>query len=195
VVRQEWAADELKRRYQDRVQAARDRQIEVYTKAAKQALDKRDHVGAANALRIAVSLAPNDVALQEQLSEVAGRAKHELSASYLEQAEYEERDEKWLAAAKSYGRALVGRPEAKIYDKLASCLLSGEGNMREAGEAAKRAVMMQPENARYRVTLARFYVKAGMKQSAEAELSRAATLGSTDDKVADWIRRLKRELG
>ena len=140
-------------------------------------------------------LAPNDTALQEQLNEVSGRAKHELSASYIEQAEYEERDEKWLAAAKSYGRALVGRPEAKIYDKLASCLLSGEGNLREAGDAAKRAVMMQPENARYRVTLARFYVKAGMKQSAEGELSRAATLGSTDDKVADWIRRLKRELG
>jgi curved DNA-binding protein CbpA len=194
-LRQEWAADALKRRYQDRVQAARDRQIEVYTKAAKQALDKRDHVGAANALRIAVSLAPNDTALQDQLNEVSGKAKHELSASYIEQAEYEERDEKWLAAAKSYGRALVGRPEAKIYDKLASCLLSGEGNLREAGDAAKRAVMMQPENARYRVTLARFYVKAGMKQSAEGELSRAATLGSTDDKVADWIRRLKRELG
>jgi len=195
VVRQEWAADELKRRYQDRIQAARDRQVDVYIKAAKQALDKRDHVGAANALRIAVSLAPNDTALQEQLNEVAGKAKHELSASYVEQAEYEERDEKWLAAAKSYTRALAGRPEAKIYDKVASCLLSGEGNVREAGDAAKRAVMMSPENARYRVTLARFYVKAGMKQSAEGELSRAATLAPSDDKVADWIRRLKRELG
>jgi curved DNA-binding protein CbpA len=195
VQRQEWAADELKRRYQDRVKAARDRQIEVYVKASRDALAKRDHVGAANALRIAVSLAPEDTALVEQLNEVAGKAKHELSASYVEQAEYEERDEKWLAAAKSYSRALAGRPEPKIYDKLASCLLSGEGDLREAGEAAKRAVMMQPENARYRVTLARFYVKAGMKQSAEGELSRAATLGSSDDKVADWIRRLKRELG
>ena len=195
VVRQEWAAEELKRRYQDRIQAARDRQVDVYVKAAKQALDKRDHLAAANALRIAVSLAPNDIALQEQLSEVAGKAKHELSASYVEQAEYEERDEKWLAAAKSYTRALAGRPEAKIYDKVASCLLSGDGNVREAGEAAKRAVMMNPENARYRVTLARFYVKAGMKQSAEGELSRAATLAPSDDKVADWIRRLKRELG
>jgi hypothetical protein len=49
--------------------------------------------------------------------------------------------------------------------------------------------------ARFRVTLARFYVKAGMKQSAESELSRAATLAPSDDKVGDWIRRLKRELG
>jgi Flp pilus assembly protein TadD len=60
---------------------------------------------------------------------------------------------------------------------------------------AKRAVMLEGTSARFRVTLARFYAKAGMKQSAEGELSRAATLGPTDDKVVDWIRRLKRELG
>jgi curved DNA-binding protein CbpA len=193
--RQDWAADELKRRYQDRVHAARDRQVEVYTKAAKQALDKGDHVGASNALRIAVSLSPNDTALVAQLNEVALKAKRELAGSYLLQGEYEERDEKWLAAAKSYARALVGRPEARVYDKVADCLLSGEGDVREAGEMAKRAVMLEGNSARFRVTLARFYVKAGMKQSAEAELSRAATLGPTDDKVVDWIRRLKRELG
>jgi predicted Zn-dependent protease len=193
--RQEWAAEELKRRYQDRVDAVRDRQVEVYTRAAAQALEKGDTVGASNALRIAVSLAPDDTELALRLNEVAGRAKHELAASYLEQAEYEERDEKWLAAAQSYTRALAGRPEPKIYDKIAHCLLSGEGNLREAGEMAKRAVMAQPDNARFRVTLARFYLKAGMKQSAEGELSRAATLAPTDDKVTDWIRRLKRELG
>jgi tetratricopeptide (TPR) repeat protein len=193
--RHDWAAEELKRRYQDRVHAARDRQIEVYTRAAAQAQARNDFVGAANALRIAVSLAPEDTTLVEQLSEVSGKAKFDLAASYLEQAEYEERDEKWLAAAKSYGKALTGRPEARVYERLAHCLLSGEGDLREAGEAAKRAVMMQPDKAQSRVTLARFYAKAGMKQSAEGELSRAATLAPTDDKVNDWIRRLKRELG
>lgn len=192
--RKTWAGDELKRRYQDRVVAARDRQVEVYTRAAKQALDKGDNVGAANALRIAVSLAPDDPELARQLTEVAGKAKRELSASYQQQAEYEERDEKWLAAAKSYTRALAGRPDAKICDKIAHCLLSGDGDLREAGEMAKRAVMLQPDSARFRVTLARFYVKAGMKQSAEGELSRAATLAPSDDKVVDWIRQLKREL-
>jgi curved DNA-binding protein CbpA len=193
--RHDWAADELKRRYQDRVRTARDRQVEVYTRAAKAALDKSDMVGAANALRIAVSLSPDDAKLVEQLNEVSGKARHELAASYLEQAQYEERDEKWLAAAKSYTKALTGRPEAGVYERVAHCLLSGEGDLREAGEAAKRAVMMQPESAKFRVTLARFYAKAGMKQSAEGELSRAATLAPTDDKVNDWIRRLKRELG
>jgi curved DNA-binding protein CbpA len=194
-VRQEWAAEELKRRYQDRVRAARDRQVEVYTRAAKQALAKGDNVGAANALRIAVSLSPNDSELTAQLNEVSGKAKHELAESYLEQAEYEERDEKWLAAAKSYTKALVGRPEARIHERVAHCLLSGDGDLREAGEMAKKAVLLDPNNARFRVTLARFYVKAGMKQSAEGELSRAATLAPSDDKVGDWIRRLKRELG
>jgi curved DNA-binding protein CbpA len=199
--RKAWAAEELKRRYQDRMLQARDRQVEVYTRAAAQALEKGDNVGAANALRIAVSLSPSDQALAERLNEVAGKARHDLSASYLEQAEYEERDEKWLAAAQSYARALVGRPEARIYDKVAHCLLSSsvagpsDAQLREAGEMAKKAVLMRPDSASFRVTLARFYVKAGMKQSAEGELSRAATLAPSDDKVTDWIRRLKRELG
>src|SRR5699024_4644661 len=108
--RQVWAADELKRRYQDAIQAARDRQVESYAQAAKLALQKGDHVGASNALRIAVSLAPADTALSEQLNEVSSKAKRELSDSYIQQAEYEERDEKWLPAAKSYARAVAGRP-------------------------------------------------------------------------------------
>ncbi len=194
-VRKAWAADELRRRYQERMELARDRQVDVYARAAKQALEKGDNVGAANALRIAVSLSPGDQALTERLNEVAGIARHDLSASYLAQAEYEERDEKWLPAAKSYARVLTGRPEAKIYDRVAHCLLSGDGDLREAGEMAKKAVLMRPDVPAFRVTLARFYVKAGMRQSAEGELSRAATLGPSDDKVTDWIRRLKRELG
>ncbi|HKY38318.1 MAG TPA: DnaJ domain-containing protein [Polyangiaceae bacterium] len=193
--RKEWAADELKRRYQERVQAARDRQVEAYTSAAKQALSKGDSVGAANALRIAASLSPSDTGLTAQLNEVAGKATRELAASYLAQAEYEERDERWLAAAKSYAKALVGRPEARVHERVAHCLLSGDGDLREAGEMAKKAVLLEANNARFRVTLARFYVKAGMKQSAEGELSRAATLAPSDDKVSDWIQRLKRELG
>lgn len=194
-LRKTWAADELKRRYQERLQRSRDSQVDVYTRAAKQALEKGDNVGAANALRVAVSLRPEDQALVQQLNEVSGKARVELSSSYLAQAEYEERDEKWLLAAKSYSRVLAGRPEPKIYEKVAHCLLSGGGDLREAGEMAKKAVMMQPDVAAYRVTLARFYVKAGLKQSAEGELSRAATLAPGDDKVTDWIRRLKRELG
>jgi curved DNA-binding protein CbpA len=193
--RQERAADELKRRYQERVASARDRQLEVYTRAAELALAKGDSIGAANALRIATSLAPENAALAARLSEVAGKAEHELADSYLQQAEYEERDEKWLAAATSYSKALAGRPEARVYDRVAHCLLEGQGDLRQVGEMAKKAVMLRPDSARFRVTLARFYVKAGMKQSAEGELSRAATLAPSDDKVADWIRRLKRELG
>jgi hypothetical protein len=48
------------------------------------------------------------------------------------------------------------------------------------------------EEAKARVTLARIYVAAGMKQSGLAEFERAATLAPKDDTIRDWIRRLKR---
>jgi curved DNA-binding protein CbpA len=73
--RKEWAADELKRRYQDRVAAARNRQLEVYTRTAQQALAKGDSIGAANALRIAVSLAPEDEASRRNLVKCRARPK------------------------------------------------------------------------------------------------------------------------
>ena len=49
-----------------------------------------------------------------------------------------------------------------------------------------------PTTFQARVTLARIYVTAGMKQSGLAEFERAATLAPKDDTIRDWIRRLKR---
>ena len=66
------------------------------------------------------------------------------------------------------------------------------GDLRVAGEHARRAVALAPDDVQGRVTLARIYVTAGMKQSGLAEFERAATLAPKDDTIRDWIQRLKR---
>ncbi len=160
-----------------------------------QAMAEKNVVSAANALRIATSLAPDDQALTARLDEVQQRANQELADSYLDQAKYEERSGRPLEAAASYERAARGKPTASVYERAAACLLEGEGDLRRAAELAKKSVELAPKAPEPRATLAKIYVNAGMKESALLEFERASQLAPDDDSIKDWIKRLKRGRG
>jgi len=189
---QEQVADELKRRYEARLSQAKQKQAEKYIQAADEALATKDLVSAANALRIAVSLAPEDEALKQRFEEIQEQATTALSSTYLEQAKYEEANKRWDEAAASYEKAARGKPTAQIFDRAAFCLLEAGGDLRKAGDLARKAVSMAPKSTEPRVTLARVYLGAGMKESALAEFERASQLAPEDDTIKDWIKRIKR---
>jgi tetratricopeptide (TPR) repeat protein len=191
-VSRESVAEDLKRRYEQRLSSLKTRQVERYVEAADKALLENNPVSAANALRIAVSLAPEDGALQARLDDIQARANSELAQSYLDQAQYEERSGRLAEAALSYERAARGKPNARLFERAAHCLVESQGDFKKASELAKRAVSMAPEEASLRVTLARVYLAAGMKQSALSEFERAFTLAPSDDTIRTWIRRIKR---
>jgi curved DNA-binding protein CbpA len=186
------AADELKRRYEQRVGRAREERAERYLTNARQSLASKDPISAANALRIAASLVPENPEMTARLNEALNEAESLLSGHYLAQAQYEEREGRMAEAARSYARATAGSPDARTFERAAYCALMSSGDLRLAGEHARRAVAIGPEDVQSRVTLARIYVTAGMKQSGLAEFERAATLAPKDDTIRDWIRRLKR---
>jgi curved DNA-binding protein CbpA len=189
---QEHVADELRKRYEARLAQARDSYVKKYVDAAQSSLDAKDLVSAANALRIAVQLAPEDAELKARFEDVAQRASAMLSDTYLEQAKYEEQNRHYLEAAASYEKAARGKPSAVIYDRIAWCLYEGGGDMRKAGDMARKAISMAPKSVEPRVTLAKIYLKVGMKESALAEFERAAQAAPQDDKIKDWIKRIKR---
>jgi len=189
----ERAMDDLKRRYDQRVTQARVDRAERYLTNARLSLTNKDPISAANALRIAASLVPENAELTARLLEAQTQAEAQLANHYLAQAQYEEREGRLAEAARSYARATLGSPDVRTFERAAYCALMAEGgDLRLAGEHARRAVALGPEDAQARVTLARIYVTAGMKQSAIAEFERAATLAPKDDTIRDWIRRLKR---
>jgi len=191
-VRQTAQAD-LKRRYEERVIELKRRQVEHYVGAADQAEKAGDLVSATNALRIATSLDPSDTALQARLGTVEARASAGLAESYLEQAKYEEREQRWPQAAASYRRASRGKPSPKILERVAYCLLMAKTELREAADFAKRARDATPDDTGIRVTLARIYLEAGMRESALAEFEAAQRLAPKDDSIRDWLKRLRRE--
>lgn len=189
---QEHVAEELKRRYEARLSQARDNQVRKYVEAAEVALSNRDVVSAANALRIAVSLKPDDEQLKTRFDQVQERASTMLADTYLEQARYEESNKHFLEAAATYEKVSRGRPSANIFDKIAVCLLEGGGDMRKAGEMARKAVQLAPKSIEPRITLGQVYLKAGMRESALGEFERLAQANPNDANIKDWIKRIKR---
>ena len=200
----ERAGEDLKRRYDQRITQAREKQAERLLLNARASLANKDPLAAVNGLRIAATLVPDNAEISARLQEAQTEATVLLADHYLAQAQYEEREGRLVDAARSYGRATLGSPLARTFERAAYCTLMAEGDLRVAGDYARKAVALvqaaqasgQPvtlgEEAQARVTLARIYVAAGMKQSGLAEFERAATLAPKDDTIRDWIRRLKR---
>jgi curved DNA-binding protein CbpA len=200
----ERAGEDLKRRYDQRVTQAREKQAERLLLNARASLTNKDPLAAVNGLRVAATLVPDNAEISARLQEAQTEATILLADHYLTQAQYEEREGRLVDAARSYSRATLGSPNARTFERAAYCTLMAEGDLRVAGDYARKAVALvqagqavgqipsSAEEAQARVTLARIYVAAGMKQSGLAEFERAATLAPKDDTIRDWIRRLKR---
>lgn len=186
------AADDLKRRYERRMQELQRHQIDHYIKVADDALAAGKAVSALNALRIAAGLAPADIALAQRISVVDAQVATTMADSYLEQAKYEASQGHHLEAAQSYTRAARGKPHPDSLQSAAECYLKANTELRQAGELARQAVAMAPERTDLRLTLARIYEAAGMKQSVVGELQRVLEMSPDDAKVKEWLKRIER---
>ena len=189
------AAEELKRRYEQRKSQARDGQREHYRTLAKEAEDRNDLLAAANALRVAASLTPDDLELAGDLAELERRAAADLWESYLERAKYAAVEGRPAEAAEAYERAALGHPSAALFERAAFFSLEAGGDLKRAAQLAKQAVSLAPNAAKCRVTLAQVYAAADLRESALAELERARALEPDQPIIKEWIARVKRGTG
>jgi curved DNA-binding protein CbpA len=188
---QQKATEDLKQRYEDRLKSARHQQVDHFTQAADLALAENRPMSALNALRIAVSLSPENEMLHKRMEQIKQLAYVDMAKNFAQQAVYEERTGRFLEAARSYERAALGNAQAKFFERAAACLLEGSGDLRKAAEHAKQAVTLEPGTVPYRLTLGRVFLAAGMKSSAVAEFERAAALAPGDASIQDWLKRAK----
>lgn len=186
------AADELRRRFEHRLAQAREEQINHYVALSAEAARANDLVAAANALRVASSLAPDNLELAGDLAELERRAAERLWESYLERAKYAAVEGNHAEAAESYERAALGQPSASLFERAAHYTLEANGDLRKANKLAKRAVALAPNSAKCRLTLARVYFAANLQESALAELERARAIEPNQPILKEWIARVKR---
>jgi hypothetical protein len=181
----------LRRRYEERVTAAKATVTKRYIDAAEAAKAAGDLVAAATSLRVAASLAPGDAALADRAREAQKKADGVLAETYSRQAVYEEKNDQWAEAARSWARVCRAHPDdAKAHDRAANAMVKAEGNTHEAGRLAQRACALEPANPRFRITLATIYQAAGMALNARRELETAAQLAPQDDTIQAMLKRV-----
>ena len=183
--------EEAKRQEQIAIHA-RQQQLDRYVALAKEAAGQHDLVSATNSLRIACSLAPEDAGLAQKLAGMQQRAAEENWEEYAERANYEVFEGRLAEAARAYEFAALGHPTWRFFERAAFCFLNSGGDLKRAGELAKRAVALAPDNSRCHLTLAQIYIAAKLKQSALAELERALALDPKQESIRETIRSVKR---
>ncbi|XXT22899.1 DnaJ domain-containing protein [Sorangium sp. So ce429] len=188
------AVEVLKARYDSARSEALRNQIARHSEAARVALERNDYAGAANAYRIASSLAPDDPELQKVSADVQRLAAVTLAEGYLKQANYEAQTGRWSDAALSYAKVCDGRPDdAGAHERAAYATLQSGENSRRAVEFARRAVELVPASVEYRLTLALAYSAAGLAKSASGELDRAAELAGNDARLRGLVAQAREQ--
>ena len=183
----------MKRRYEEKLTAARTGQARKYAECGLVALAKGNVVAAANALRVALTFDNENAEVKVAYDKAQRASDPILSDQYLKQAEYEERAEEWADAARSWGRvAARPRGQHEAHERPRSCLMKADGNLHEAAALAQRAVQLAPKNAQVRLTLANVFLAAGLTLNAKRELflEAAAQLAPGDANIASLLKRI-----
>ena len=181
--------DPFRRMYATKQRRTIQEHVDVFVRAAREALDRDDVVSAANHYRLAVQCS-DDPALRAALDEVDGRARKRVCESSLAGAREAEQAGRWGEAAAKYARAHGARAEAWIAERAANALRLEGRDLRRAAQLAEQAVLAEPHNVGYRVTLGEVYLDAGLFVRAAGEAGRALAIAPDDVRVTAFSKRV-----
>lgn len=166
--------------------------IERYLSMAAEAEKAGEWASAANALRTAFELRPDDVTLRQRLEAATLEVDRAYAGKFAEQGAYEEADGRYEQAAKSFERAARGRKSGALYERAAHCLLKLGNQGRKAVELGRQAVLLAPEEVRTHLTLARAFHAEGMHASAVATVQRALELEPKNESARKLLKDFKK---
>jgi curved DNA-binding protein CbpA len=179
----------LRQFFDERVVSEGRQRARLFTDAAKAELAKGNVIAAAAQFQLALDCCdtPEVRSAHEAAEALAQVKRFEINVP---KGQSHEREGRWPEAAVAYGRAFAVKPEPWLGERLANALRRSSGDMRLAVRAAEAAVAAEPQNPRYRVTLAEVYSAAGLEARALSEAKRALDLSPGDAAAKELSQRL-----
>jgi hypothetical protein len=168
--------------------------VDVFLRAAKEALDRDDIVAAANHYRLAAQCT-DDPAVRAALEETDAKARAHVRETNVAKARAAEQAGRWSEAAAKYARAHGACGEAWMAERAAHAMHREGSDLRRAAQLAEQAVLAEPANALYRVTLGEIYLDAGLATRAAGEAARALALAPADPRANALSKRLTKGKG
>lgn len=164
-----------------------------YLAEARRRSREGDLAGAVRQTKLALALVPDHPTARALHDELARSLAASLADNYAAQASYEEKHQKWAAAANSWQRVVEGRPGDPVaHWSAARALLESGGDVKLAVRLAQRAVELAPDRPEAVRTLGRAFLVAGMVLNARRELTRALELDPRDDATRALLAELDR---
>jgi thioredoxin-like negative regulator of GroEL len=185
------ARDSLRRMQAAKGIAEAQSQFDRYLKAGEEAAARGDAVTASNSFRLALAHEPENARIKTLLAEWSAKAAVAMAAQYVKQGESEASQARWGEAARAYVRAVAGLPDdPQTLARAAEMLVLAEGDLHQAVEFARKAVMLASKTSRFRVILAEVYLAANLGLNARRELDAALKMDPTNDKVKALLKQL-----
>lgn len=174
--------DAMKRMLAKAKQEEKQRRMDVFLRAADDALKRNDVVSAANSFRLVLQNG-EDPAVRKQLDAIEAAAKQKQHAGSLARAQVAERDGRWEEAATCYARVHALLPSVVHAERAAYALCKAGGDLHEAVKLAEFAVNAQPSTFAYQATLGEVYLAAKLWTRAARVAERALQLAPNDTRA------------
>lgn len=150
-------------------------------------------------LQLLTAMTFDDAKIRARVAQLKTQVARALAVDFEKQAAYEEKQQRWALAARSWLRVAEGRPKDSLpLQRAALAQMQVPGvDLKQVLELAKRAVELSDGDPEAHRTLARVYVAAGMQANARRELEAAQRCDPTaeEDAGKDAAGKAKSERG
>ena len=156
------------------------------------AIARGDTERAAQTLRHALTLHPDDEALTRRLQQLEAASRSDDIDRIVQAAKGHERAGRWELAAQTWARAASQHAQEYSFHLYAAQAYCESGNeLPKAVDLARRAARLRPEAVEPHVCLARAFFRAGSIASAKAALEQATKLAPQNPAVLELARQLR----
>ncbi|MBI2894554.1 MAG: DnaJ domain-containing protein [Deltaproteobacteria bacterium] len=166
-----------------------------HVEAARAALERQEHVAAANAFRLAMTLDPRNKEWADEFAKASALAARDLAEGYAKQGRYEEQLGHFDLACEHYCKAAEGNPENVPWaERAAAMLVLVKGDLHKAQELGTRAVLRSPKDVQCRLTLAKVFLEAELPKNARREIEAAIEIDPKNDEALELAKLVKKKL-